>query len=147
MTRWAAIQARRRTMVLIVVALAGMLALAGCGTEQGTGRPGTSATPAALSDQLEVTGKHLDQAIAAGQSGDMAGLKVAYQDFNVIWMEIGDKIWFKSRESQIAIQSAIDNVDRELYRPGVTPDKDKTVQALQELRRVVTEQEAKLRGT
>jgi hypothetical protein len=123
-----------------------MLALVGCGTEQGTGQPGASATPAALSDQLEVAGQHLDQAIAAGRSGNLMGVKVAYQDFNVMWMQIGDKIWNRSRESQIAIQSAIDNVDRELYRPGVTPDMDKTVQALQELRRVVTEQEAKLRS-
>ncbi|CCF85662.1 hypothetical protein [Nitrolancea hollandica] len=146
MMRWAAMQTRRGTMVLIVVALAGMLVLVGCGTGQGAGQPEASATPAALAEQLEVAGQHLDRAIAAGQSGDMAGLKVAYQDFNVMWMEIGDKIWFKSRESQIAIQSAIDNVDRKLYQPGVTPDKEKTFQALQELRKVVTEQEAKLRG-
>lgn len=137
-------QARRGTMVLIVMILAGMLALVGCGTEQGTGQPEASATPATLSEQLEGAGQHLDQAIAAAKAGDMTAVKVAYQDFNVIWMQIGDRIWDRSRDSQIAIQSAIDNVDRELLRPGVTPDKDRTVQALQELRKVVTEQEAKL---
>lgn len=146
MMRWAAMRARRETMVLIAIALAGMLALVGCGTGQGTGQPEAPATPATISGQLEVAGQHLDQAIAAGQSGDLTGVRVAYQDFNVIWMQVGDRIWDRSRESQIAIQSAIDNVDRELYRPGVTPDMEKTVQALQELRRVVTETEAKLRS-
>lgn len=136
---WTVVQARRSTVMLIVVVLAGMLALVGCGVGQGTGEPEVS-----LPERLEEGGQHLDRAIAAMQADDMATVTLEYQDFSVIWMQIGDRIWERSRDSHIAIQNAIDNVDRELLRPGVTPDKDRTVQAFQELRQVVKEQAAKL---
>lgn len=141
---WAAVRARHGAAVLAVVLLVGMLALAGCGAEQGTGETGAPASPSMLPGRLEEAGQHLDQAIAAAQAGDMLAVKVAYQDFSVIWMQIADPIWTRSRDSQIAIQHAIDNVDAELFQPGVTPDQDRTIQALQQLRQVVNEQALKL---
>lgn len=136
---WAALQVRRRTVMVIVVVLVGMLALAGCGVGQGTDEPAAS-----LPDQLTEAVQHLDRAIAAMQAGDTAAVRLAYQDFSVIWMQTGDRIWERSRDSYVAIQHAIDNVNRELLRPGVNPDQDRTVQALQQLRQVVKEQAAKL---
>ena len=73
----------------------------------------------------------------------MVTVTLAYQDFNVIWIQIEDRVWKQSRDSQIAI----DNVDNELLRPGVTPDEERTIQALQHLRQVVNEQEVKLRSS
>lgn len=139
MIGWAAMQVRRRTVMVIVVVLVGMLALVGCGAVQGNDEPA-----APLPDQLAEGVQHLDRAIAAMQAGDTAAVRLAYQDFSVIWLQTGDRIWERSRDSYIAIQHAIDNVDRELLRPGVTPDQDRTVQALQQLRQVVKEQAAKL---
>ncbi len=139
-----AVQVRRSALILAVGLLAGMLTLVGCGSSLQSGTTGASPLPSAFPAQLEVAGKHLDRAIAAAEANNMPQVLLAYQNFNVVWMQIQDPIWKHSQDSQIAIQKAVDNVDGELLRPGVTPDKDRTVQALKQLRQVVTEQETKL---
>ena len=141
------VQARHGVVILVIALLAGTLTLAGCGTGHSMGTTAPSASPATLSERLEEDGRDLDRAIAAMQADDMATVTLAYQDFNVIWIQMEDRIWKQSRDSQIALQMAIDNVDDELLRPGVTPDKERTIQALQHLRQVVNEQEVKLRSS
>jgi hypothetical protein len=137
------VQARHGMVILVIALLVGTLTLASCGTGQPTGTTAPSASPATLSERLEEGGRDLDRAIAAMQGGDMVTVTLAYQDFNVIWIQIEDRVWKQSRDSQIAI----DNVDNELLRPGVTPDEERTIQALQHLRQVVNEQEVKLRSS
>ena len=141
------VQARHGMVILVIALLVGTLTLASCGTGQPTGTTAPSASPATLSERLEEGGRDLDRAIAAMQGGDMVTVTLAYQDFNVIWIQIEDRVWKQSRDSQIALQMAIDNVDNELLRPGVTPDEERTIQALQHLRQVVNEQEVKLRSS
>lgn len=138
-----AVRARQGALIL-AVGLLGMLTLVGCGLPVQSGTTGASPLPSTFPEQLEVAGKHLDQAISAAEANDMPRVLLAYQDFNVVWMQIQDPIWRHSQESQIAIQKAVDNVDNVLLVPGVTPDKDKAVHALKQLRQVVNEQEIKL---
>lgn len=104
---------------------------------------GASTASADLASQLESAARHVDDAIAAVESGNLAAAKTAFAAYSEAWEGMEDGIKARAPGALPTIEDASDNASAELRATLST--RDTQLAALQKLREVLAAQVIALR--